>query len=209
VRDNEEKRPRSRDLTELGNYDAFLRRTIPRFVRSALETRVNNEIQPIEERLRGQILDVIVQAQKQASLEYRAMIDTNHGAEALDDPGYILNQSRSSSSRDRGEKRPANNLKMDSSILSTAVPADASISSQAILSQFIAIDSIANSEGTAYMQPSFANPHFSGSHHLIQGNLSNDTSPFEGDSITNPTMFTTQPWDPNSDFMDMNSFHWG
>jgi hypothetical protein len=68
------------DLTDLSNYEDYLRRNLPQFVRSALEARINNEIQPIEEGLRDQILDVIEEAQNQAFLAYRAQ------AEAKDNP---------------------------------------------------------------------------------------------------------------------------
>jgi hypothetical protein len=80
VGDKEASKSSPQDLTDLTNYEDYLRRNLPQFVRSALEARINNEIQPIEEGLRDQILDVIEEAQNQAFLAYRAQ------AEAKDNP---------------------------------------------------------------------------------------------------------------------------
>ncbi|KAN0102569.1 hypothetical protein V8E51_010882 [Hyaloscypha variabilis] len=43
IRENEESEPLSPDFANLTNYEDFLRRMLPRFVRSAPETEVNNE----------------------------------------------------------------------------------------------------------------------------------------------------------------------
>ncbi|KAE9364895.1 hypothetical protein N431DRAFT_282195, partial [Stipitochalara longipes BDJ] len=59
VRDSEESRPLSPGLTNIANYEQYLRCTLPRLVRNALVTELNNEIQPIEERLREQLPDLV------------------------------------------------------------------------------------------------------------------------------------------------------
>ena len=61
------------DSREVANYEDFLRRELPNFFKTALESAVNHEIQPIEERMRRQMLSILEEAQKQAFLKYRSI----------------------------------------------------------------------------------------------------------------------------------------
>jgi hypothetical protein len=58
----------------VGNYEDYLRRELPKFFENALETAVNHEIQPIEERLRRQMVSLLEVAQKLAFSEYRSIM---------------------------------------------------------------------------------------------------------------------------------------
>jgi hypothetical protein len=68
VRDHEDEEPQHPDPITLTDYEAYLRRVLPQFVRSDLEMVVNTEIQPIEEQLRSRIFQVIEEAQNRAFL---------------------------------------------------------------------------------------------------------------------------------------------
>jgi hypothetical protein len=87
VRDREDEMPQHLDPMALTDYEVYLRRVLPRFVRSDLEMVVNSEIQPIEEQLRGRIMQVIEEAQNRAFLGYRAMLDMDPGTQSP--PGRI------------------------------------------------------------------------------------------------------------------------
>lgn len=60
------------DDRALENYETYVRHQLPGFFRSAIEAAVNQEIQPIEERLRSQLLDIIQGAQERVFQNYRA-----------------------------------------------------------------------------------------------------------------------------------------
>ena len=77
---------------------------------------MSNQIQPIEEGLRGQIVQVIEQAQNRAFHDYRSMMDTNHSAEPSIDSGYGSNPSMDGPSRGRKGKEPANSSPVESSM---------------------------------------------------------------------------------------------
>ncbi|KAH8594425.1 hypothetical protein B0O99DRAFT_711740 [Bisporella sp. PMI_857] len=51
----------------LADYEAYVRRELPRFFRAELETAVNDEVGPIEERLMNQIMDMYQTCQEQRS----------------------------------------------------------------------------------------------------------------------------------------------
>jgi hypothetical protein len=57
---------------ELANLEDYSRRELPRLFRSVLETAVNNEAQPIEGRLRGQLISMIRDCQERIFSNYRA-----------------------------------------------------------------------------------------------------------------------------------------
>ncbi|KAN0110859.1 hypothetical protein V8E51_007246 [Hyaloscypha variabilis] len=80
------------DSQEVANYEEYLRRELPNFFKEALESAVNHEIQPIEERLRGQMLSLLEVAQKLAFSKYRSMI----GHEAADSPSHCPEEERTS-----------------------------------------------------------------------------------------------------------------
>jgi hypothetical protein len=98
IQDHPDASSQSPDSREVANYEEYLRREVPRFVRTALETAVNNEVEPIEERLRAQIMTLIEEAQNRAFSSYRALHSsvepsvppTNIGIELRDWPNAIL-----------------------------------------------------------------------------------------------------------------------
>jgi len=69
--DNDEE-PRSPDSRELTRYEGFLRRELPRYFRNVLETAVQGEVRSIEERLRGDLMNLLDQARNHALSDYRA-----------------------------------------------------------------------------------------------------------------------------------------
>ncbi|KAF4624622.1 hypothetical protein G7Y89_g13549 [Cudoniella acicularis] len=82
VKDQEEEVPESPNATNLADYEAYLRRVLPRLVRRELEEAVNTDIQPIEEQLRSRIMNVIEGAQNQAFQSYRAIRNLSSDADS-------------------------------------------------------------------------------------------------------------------------------
>jgi hypothetical protein len=200
VRDNEGNRPLSQNLMSLTNYEDFLRRHLPHFVRSALDTAVNGEIQPIEERLRGQILDVIEQAQNRAFSTYRAMFDSTQGAEPSLDSGYISNPSRLSSSRE-GD---VNNL---TASWSNGELGEANTASEAVSAQFMRTDFDFQHISPTQQDLDFSHMNPSDSYRQTEETVSNDPLALGGDNLSNLSLFPLQPLGLNSD-VDPDYFNW-
>jgi hypothetical protein len=101
IQDHQGPSPQSPESREVANYEQYLRREVPMFVRSALETAVNNEVEPIEERLRAQIVSLIEEAQNRAFSSYRALHGSvessvppsNTSIELRDQPNEMLGAS--------------------------------------------------------------------------------------------------------------------
>ena len=204
MRDNEESTPPSPDMTNLSTYEQFLRRNLPRLVRNAIETEVNNEIQPVEERLRGQIPDIVEHALSHAFLEYRAMADKNQNADPLLDSGYISSHSRSSLSQVSKGKEPVRDLPAESSVLSKADSNNAPESSGALLSPLIGAAPIPNFESTSLTHQSFAS--MSSSEYLqFQDPMSNDFLSPEEVFVSDLSFFPDQYGDPISNMIDLDS----
>jgi hypothetical protein len=64
----------SPDSRELANYEEYSRRELPRFFRSALEAAVNDEAQPIEERLKSRLVETIRDCQDRVFSAYRSAV---------------------------------------------------------------------------------------------------------------------------------------
>lgn len=62
----------SPDSRELGDYEEYCRRELPRRVRAALEEIVHNESQPIEESIRNQLMNIIRDCQDRVFSSYRS-----------------------------------------------------------------------------------------------------------------------------------------
>ncbi|KAH8751437.1 hypothetical protein BGZ57DRAFT_735818, partial [Hyaloscypha finlandica] len=62
VQDKAESRSFSPDSTHLINCEEFIRHVVPRFVRSTIESELNDGMQPIEERLKAQLPGIVEQA---------------------------------------------------------------------------------------------------------------------------------------------------
>ena len=62
----------SPDSRELGDYEEYCRRELPRRVRAALEEIVHNESQPMEDSIRNQLLDIIRDCQDRVFSSYRS-----------------------------------------------------------------------------------------------------------------------------------------
>jgi hypothetical protein len=204
IRDNEDKEPQSPDLVNLTNYEEFLRRTLPRFVRNALETQVNNEIQPIEERLRGQLMDVIEQAQNRAFQEYRGMMEESHSTDPSVDSGYASNHARptSTSSHDRKGKGLGSNMPAETSITSMAGPETLSDFPEVLTFPSLEEDANFGSKSTGHLQQSF--PPMSSSEHFHE-TMSSDFLPSEA-FFSNDLLQSHDQSAPN--MMDLDSVEW-
>jgi hypothetical protein len=206
VRDKEEIRPHSPDLSDLSSYEQYLRHSLLRLLRSALEMEINNHIQPIEECLREQLPDLVEHALSRAFLEYRTMTDSNENGDPSLDSGYISNHSRSASSQDRKGKGPAIGPRAETSVRCTAYPNDAFESSDALSSPFIRTAPTSNLEISAPIQQSFED--MSSSEHLqFQEDLSADSLSSERLFLSSSS-FPDHLGDPISNMMDMDSFNW-
>ena len=73
IQDRRGPSPQSLESKGVTNYKEYLCREVPRFIRSAIETAVNNEVKPIEERLRAQIVSLIEEVQNRAFSSYLAL----------------------------------------------------------------------------------------------------------------------------------------
>ena len=206
MRDNEDIGPQSPDLRDLSSYEQFLRQSVPRLVRNALETEINSHIQPIEERLREQLPELVEHAPSRAFLEYRTMTDSNENGDPSLDSGYISNHSRSASSQDRKGKGPAIGPRAETSMRCTAYPNDAFESFDALSSPFGGTAPTFNLEISAPIHQIFED--MGSSEHL---QLQEDTS---AESLSSEMLFLSnsafpdQLGDPILDMMDMDSFNW-
>lgn len=206
MRDNEDSGPHSLDLADLSSYEQFLRHSLPRLVRSALEMEINNDIQPIEERLREQLPDLVEHALSRAFLEYRTMADSNQNGNPSVDSGYISNHSRSASSQDRKGRGPAIGPRAETSMLSTTYLNDAFESSDTLSSPFIGNVLTSNLEISVPLHQSFED--MGSSEHLqFQEDITAQSLSSERLFSSNPS-FPDQLRDPISNMMDMDSFNW-
>lgn len=206
MRDNEEIRPNSPDLSDLSSYEQYLRQSLPRLVRSALETEINNHIHPIEELLREQLPELVEHALSRAFLEYRTMADSNKNGDPSLDSGYISNYSRSASSQDRKGKGPAIGPRAETSMRCTAYPNDAFESSDALSSPFVGTAPTSNIEISAPIHQAFED--VGSSNHLqFQADISAE-SLFSERLFLSSSSFPDELGDPVPDMMDMNSFNW-
>ena len=85
MRDHESEMPQSPDSINLTEYETYLRRLLPQFVRRDLEIMVNSEIQPIEEQLRNRILQVIEEAQDRVFASYRVGLSSNTDSPSVEE----------------------------------------------------------------------------------------------------------------------------
>ncbi|KAH8669642.1 hypothetical protein BGZ60DRAFT_528116 [Tricladium varicosporioides] len=85
VSDYDMERPQSPDSVNLAQYEAYLRQTLPTFVQNALETAVDNELQPIEIQLQRRMIDIIREAQNKAFMSFRSNRKSESGARTPDE----------------------------------------------------------------------------------------------------------------------------
>jgi hypothetical protein len=71
VLDHDAGRPQSPDSVNISQYEAYLRRILPQYVRNALEEAVNSEIQPIEAQIQRRMMEIIQDAQNRAFMSFR------------------------------------------------------------------------------------------------------------------------------------------
>jgi hypothetical protein len=190
IRDNENSVPLSSDLTSLTNYEDFLRRVLPGLVRSALETQVSNHIQPIEEGLRGQIVQVIEQAQNRAFHDYRTMMDANHSTEPSTDSGYVSSPPISSPSRSRKEKERATGSLVESSMPSRADFNDG----LSFPETFVGTDPMSDFRGLVAVPRGVSNMDPSTSYPPPDDVMLDGFLPFEGTYSSNVSLFSDQFW---------------
>jgi hypothetical protein len=69
----------SPDSRDLADYEEYCRRELPLLFRAALEERVQNDSQPIEENIRNQLMDIIRDCQDRVSSRYRSSTATAAG----------------------------------------------------------------------------------------------------------------------------------
>jgi hypothetical protein len=208
VQDKAESRSFSPDSTHLINCEEFIRHVVPRFVRSTIESELNDGMQPIEERLKAQLPGIVEQALSRAFLEYRTMVDENSHTGPSVDSGYISNPSSAASSRNRKGKQPANSTSAGFSVLSAGYSNIAHESSEeALLSPFIGTAPDSNVESTLGTHQSFAS--MSSSKRVQSQDLRvNEFLPLEGFHLSNLSFFPEQSEDSISNMMNLDSFNW-
>ncbi|PMD42982.1 hypothetical protein L207DRAFT_526205 [Hyaloscypha variabilis F] len=74
IQDLQENTAKSPDSRGLANYEDYLRRELPRFFNTVLQNAVSREVQPIEEKLLGQMMNFLEEAQNRAFSSYRATL---------------------------------------------------------------------------------------------------------------------------------------
>ncbi len=176
---------------------------LPRLVRSALETEVNNDIQPIEDRLRGQIMEVIEQAQNRAFQEYRGMMEESFSTDPSVDSGYVSNQAGIGPSRDKG-KGPESIGPAESSTLYSPGPSNRREAAEPPPSHFFGSEHTSNFESTAELEHSFP-PMGPPENFHFEENMPDDFVASEGFLLSNRLQSQDQP-DP--DMVDLNSVDW-
>jgi hypothetical protein len=67
----------SPDSRQLSNYEEFSRQALPRFFRAALEEAIDKNTQPIEEKLKSQLVDMIRDCQDRVFSTYRSKFHSN------------------------------------------------------------------------------------------------------------------------------------
>ncbi len=207
VRDNEDSRPFSPETSDLSKYEQFLYHNLPRLVRSALETEVNNEIQPIEERLREQLPNLVEHALSRAFLQYHAMVDDNSSIGPSVDSGCASNHSRSGSSPESKGKGPANAPPIDSAMLFETRSNDTPCSSGGLLSPFVETAPPSNFENTAHVSSILGS--MNASEHLqSQDPVSNEFQTSGWQISGNPSFFPDQLECPISNIVNLDSFNW-
>lgn len=73
IRDGEDSLDALSSPRDFTNYETYLRRELPRTFNAVLERVVATEINPIDERLRGKLEDMIQEAQEQTFATWRAL----------------------------------------------------------------------------------------------------------------------------------------
>jgi hypothetical protein len=132
----------------------------------------------MEDRLRGQIMDVIEQAQNRAFQEYRSMMGKSHNTDPSVDSGYASNLTRSTSSLGNKGKGLASNAPAETSIPSMAGPEIVSDLPEALRFPFLEEDATFGSKSTEHIQQHF--PPMSSSEYLhFQETVSDDYLPSE------------------------------
>jgi hypothetical protein len=208
VQDKAESRSFSPNSTHLINCEDFIRHAVPRLVRSTIESELNNETQPIEERLKAQLPGIVEQALSRAFLEYRTMVDEKSHTGPSADSGYVSNPSSAASSLDSKGKQPANSTSAGFSGLSAAYSNIAHESSEeALSSPFIGTAPNSNVESTSRTHQSFAS--MSSSERVQSQDLRvNEFLPLEGFHSSNHSFFPEQSEDSISNMMNLDSFNW-
>jgi len=167
---------------------------------------VSNQVQPIEEGLRGQILQIIEQEQDRAFQDYRSMMDASHSAEPSINSSYVSNPSMSSPVRDRKGKEPATSSLVDSSMPSRADLNDALSSPEALVSPFVVIDPSPDFQSLVDIPRSFPNMDPSTSHPPSYDVMFDGMLPLESISSSSVSLFPDQFWGPMSNTIDMDCF---
>jgi len=70
----------SPDSRELANYEEYSRQELPRFFRRELEAAVNDETQPIEDRLKSRLVEMIRDCQDRVFTAYRTRLNSSRAA---------------------------------------------------------------------------------------------------------------------------------
>ncbi|CAG8955158.1 hypothetical protein HYFRA_00007174 [Hymenoscyphus fraxineus] len=79
----------SPESEELASYEEYSRRELPRFFQSALETAIATEAQPIEERLRSQLVGMIQDCQDRVFATYKANRSVNTSMSNSQSPLHV------------------------------------------------------------------------------------------------------------------------
>jgi hypothetical protein len=79
----------SRREQEFDNYERYLRRELPRLVRQQLETAASEFSAPLENQLRGQLIEIVRDAQSQLFRQYRCTDPTAADPRAASSRGLV------------------------------------------------------------------------------------------------------------------------
>ena len=96
----------SPDSQQLSNYEEFSRQALPRFFRAALEEAIDKNTQPIEEKLKSQLVDMIRDCQDRVFSTYRSRFPSNTTATPA--ASMLLNPRLSTFSPDPNSEGQAN-----------------------------------------------------------------------------------------------------
>jgi hypothetical protein len=96
----------SPDSQQLSNYEEFSRQELPRFFRAALEEAIDKNTQPIEEKLKSHLVDMIRDCQDRVFSTYRLRFPSN--ATATPAASMLLNPRLSTSSPDPNSEGQTN-----------------------------------------------------------------------------------------------------
>ncbi|EPE26352.1 hypothetical protein GLAREA_02264 [Glarea lozoyensis ATCC 20868] len=142
--------PSSPDSRELSNYEDYIRRELPRLVRSNIESVVRHETQPLEAALIGNLVSIIQDCQDRVFRSYRETQGFDH-----DMTSPVLPSTTSPSESRLTQETP--DFRDDLDFLDSAFHAPATSSTQAMPS-FSQFDSLLRPEALMFSDSGYSEP---------------------------------------------------